>query len=443
MSAGDSTNTASARPPTARLLLAAPPFAGHLNPLVTIGHGLRERGFDVRFATGASKADAVREHGFEVHALLADDPDVFDRISDTTGPVRSNPLRLTRQLRANLALLPRADAELDALVRRDRHDAVLADFTAPVAGIVAERHGLPWLTTMPTPLALETRTGTPSYLGGWGPARHLGHRLRDAAGRAATRAAKRGMQAVLAGQFRAAGVGVYRADGSEAAYSPTTILGLGMTELELPRDWPGVFRMIGPVTATPEPWPVPPVLPAGPLVLVTLGTHLPWAKGELIAHARGLVGAAGGRPLVVSLGDAARRGPRPLHVEDGLQVFGHLPYDAVLPQCAAVVHHGGAGISYSTVRAGVPAVVCPQDYDQFDFAARVVAAGAGVRVRRLGTRAAADALRAALTLDRAPFDRLAHAARAYDPVGAVAAALAEALTVPPAARSGPGAPGAA
>jgi UDP:flavonoid glycosyltransferase YjiC (YdhE family) len=427
-----------------RLLLAAPPFAGHLNPLLTLGRGLRARGYDIRFATGAAKADAVRAHGFEVHPLLADDPGVFDRISDTPGPVRSNPLLLTRQLRANLALLPRADAELDALVLRDGHDAVLADFTAPVAGLVAERHGLPWLTTMPTPLALETRTGTPSYLGGWGPARHVGHRVRDAVGRTATRAAKRGMQVALARQFGAAGVGVYRPDGSEAAYSPTAVLGLGMTELELPRDWPAAFRMIGPVTATPEPWPQPPVLPDGRLVLVTLGTHLHWAKRDLVAQARGLVAEAGGRTVVVSLGDAARRQARPVHVEPGLHVFGHLPYDAVLPRCDAVVHHGGAGILYSAVRAGVPAVVCPQDYDQFDFAARVVAAGAGVRVRRLGTRAAADALRSVLAADRAPLVRLAAAAAAYDPVGAVDAAVSALLAgrpLPPApGRAAPDAP---
>ena len=42
--------------PGRRLLLAAPPFAGHLNPLLTLGLGLRERGYDVEVATGATKA---------------------------------------------------------------------------------------------------------------------------------------------------------------------------------------------------------------------------------------------------------------------------------------------------------------------------------------------------------------------------------------------------
>lgn len=413
--------------PPVRLLLAAPPFAGHLNPLLTLGRGLRERGFDVHVATGAAKAELVRAHGFAVTELLADDPGIFQRIADTGGPVRSNPVRLARQLRANLALFPRARAELDAVVREIRPDAVLADFTAPVAGMVAERHGIPWLTTMPTPLALETATGTPSYCGGWGPARHAGDRLRDAAGRRATRVAKRAAQVALARQFRAAGTGVYRADGSEAAYSPTAILGLGMTELELPRDWPSQFRMVGPVTATPEPWPVPPRLPDGPLVLVTLGTHLPWAKQDLAAAARRLASVVPGHEVVVSLGDAGRAAPEPLARDGRVHVYGHLPYDDLLPRCAAVVHHGGAGITYGAIKAGVPALVCPQDYDQFDFAARIVAAGAGLRVRRLGGRAADDGLRAVLALERGPLDRLATAAARYDPVVGVAQAVREAV----------------
>lgn len=423
---------------SARLLLVAPPFAGHLNPLVALGRGLRERGYDVRFATGATKVGLLREHGFAADALLPDDPGVFDRIADTSGPVRSNPLLLTRQLAANLRLLPRARAELDALVRRDRPDVVLADFTAPVAGMVALDHGLPWLTTMPTPFALETRTGTPSYCGGWGPARHAGHRLRDAAGRTATRLTKRGMQRVLAPAFRAAGTGVYRPDGSEAAYSPTHILGLGMTELELDRDWPAAFRMVGPVTASAEPS-SPPRLPDGPRVLVTLGTHLPWAKDRLVEHARVIGRHLPGHAVVVTLGDGSRRSAEPLLVDGPLRVYAHVPYDEVLPGCAAVVHHGGAGVTYSAVRAGVPAVVCPQDYDQFDFAARVVAAGAGVRVRRLDGRRVAEAVRSVLDADRTRLDALAAAAATYDPVGAVADAVSESLR----GRPGPAGPGAA
>ncbi len=420
---------------TARLLLVAPPFAGHLNPLITLGRALRERGYDVRFATGAAKVALLRDLGFVATPLIADDPDVFNRIADTAGPVRSNPVLLTRQLAANLALFPRARAELAALWAADAPDVVLADFTAPVAGVVALERNTPWITTMPTPFVLETRTGTPAYCGGWGPARHAGHRLRDAAGRAATRATKLAMQRVLRPRFDAAGVRVYRADGTESAYSPTAILGLGMRELELARDWPRWFRFAGPVTATPEPWPAPPRLPAGPRILVTFGTHLQWATPRLLAGAQAVAEAAPDHAVLVSLGDAGRRSPEPLARRGRVHVYGHLPYDDVLPGCAAVVHHGGAGITYSAIRAGVPAVVCPQDYDQFDFAARIEAAGAGRRVRRLDRRAAATALRAVLAADHAPVRRLARALDQYDPV-AITAETIEAVRGPEAGGGG-------
>ena len=48
---------------------------------------------------------------------------------------------------------------------------------------------------------------------------------------------------------------------------------------------------------------------------------------------------------------------------------------------SAVLHHGGAGVMWECLRAGVPALVLPQDYDQFDHAARLEAAGVALRLR--------------------------------------------------------------
>jgi UDP:flavonoid glycosyltransferase YjiC (YdhE family) len=421
-----------------RVLLVAPPFSGHINPLMVVAAGLRDRGMDPRFVTGPAKAGPLRSLGFPTTTLLGEDPQAFERISDTAVPVRSNPFRMTRQLSANLALAPAVRAELRAIVRRESPDVVLADMTAAVAGQVADEAGLPWLTVMPTPFALETRSGTPSYCGGWGRPRHAGHRLRDALGRGATRAAKLTMQRVLARQFLDAGLSVYRADGSERAYSPYGILGLGMDELELPRDWPDVFEMIGPVTATPGPWSLVPELPGGRCVLVTYGTHLRWAKPDLVPQVRRLADAFRDVTFVVSLGEPARAAAAPADAPVGVGgnvvVHRHLPYDDVVPRCAAVIHHGGAGITYSTIRAGRPALVCPQDYDQFDFAARIVDAGAGVAVRSLDH--ATGALARVLAMDTGPVRALACALTRYDPVSAVERAVRRVL----ASRPGTGEP---
>ena len=54
----------------------------------------------------------------------------------------------------------------------------------------------------------------------------------------------------------------------------------------------------------------------------------------------------------------------------------------VLPYCAAVVTHGGHGTVLKALAAGVPLVIAPLGRDQPDNAARVIRAGAGLRVRR-------------------------------------------------------------
>ena len=65
----------------------------------------------------------------------------------------------------------------------------------------------------------------------------------------------------------------------------------------------------------------------------------------------------------------------------------------MLPYCSAVLTHGGHGTVIKALAAGVPLVVAPLGRDQPDNAARVVHAGAGLRVSR---KASAADLRNAL-----------------------------------------------
>ena len=58
------------------------------------------------------------------------------------------------------------------------------------------------------------------------------------------------------------------------------------------------------------------------------------------------------------------------------------PHAAVLPHTAAVVTHGGHGTVMKALAAGVPMVVMPMGRDQPENATRVLAAGAGVRIKQ-------------------------------------------------------------
>ena len=76
-----------------------------------------------------------------------------------------------------------------------------------------------------------------------------------------------------------------------------------------------------------------------------------------------------------------------------------LPYVALrtlLPRSAALVHHGGIGSTAEALCAGVPQVIVPLAYDQFDNAARVELLAAGAMVRGGAAGARPRALAAAL-----------------------------------------------
>lgn len=76
---------------------------------------------------------------------------------------------------------------------------------------------------------------------------------------------------------------LYRADGTESAYSADCILALGDVAFEFTRTWPESVHFIGPALYTPPNLQPAPHFEAGRRhVLVTLGTHLAWHKDEVV-----------------------------------------------------------------------------------------------------------------------------------------------------------------
>jgi rhamnosyltransferase subunit B len=64
----------------------------------------------------------------------------------------------------------------------------------------------------------------------------------------------------------------------------------------------------------------------------------------------------------------------------------------LLPVACALVHHGGIGSCAQALRAGIPQVMVPQAYDQFDNAMRVERLGVGQAVQRAHLSRMGDAL---------------------------------------------------
>ncbi|HVT27711.1 MAG TPA: glycosyltransferase, partial [Lacipirellulaceae bacterium] len=74
----------------------------------------------------------------------------------------------------------------------------------------------------------------------------------------------------------------------------------------------------------------------------------------------------------------------PAKLPDSVRHVGFVPMSQLLPHAAALVHHGGIGSCAQGLAAGVPQIVRPMSYDQFDNARRIVRLGVAkeISVRR-------------------------------------------------------------
>jgi rhamnosyltransferase subunit B len=80
----------------------------------------------------------------------------------------------------------------------------------------------------------------------------------------------------------------------------------------------------------------------------------------------------------------------------------YVALSALLPRAAAMVHHGGIGTTAEALRAGIPQLVTPFAWDQFDNGSRIAGLGVGMvmQAQRLRPGRLARALQTLLTSER-------------------------------------------
>nr|WP_229851572.1 glycosyltransferase [Streptomyces roseolus] len=216
--------------------------------------------------------------------------------------------------------------------------------------------------------------------------------------------------------------------GRSRARRPRQVLhGYSEVVVPRPRDWPAGLEVAGywwPHETGRLPRALEDFLAAGPPpVFVGLGSATvpdpERVSGEIVAALR----AAKVRGVVQKgwAGLAAR--------DDDILTVDEVPHSLLFPRTAAVVHHAGAGTTGAVLRAGVPTVPVPVQFDAAFWASRLTALGAApgaVPLRRLTAGTLAAALRAATrdTSHRVRARALADRLAAEDGVAPVLAALA-------------------
>jgi len=363
-------------------LFAVPDGGGTTAPDLSVAGALVRRGHDVRVL-----ADPVIEP--EVEAVGArfrpwtTAPHRTARGKDTE-LVRDwearTPLGGFACLRDAIMTGPATEFCADTLaeLRREPAEAVVSDAVIFGAQMAAEVEGLPravmFTTVDPTPAP-----GRPPFGPGLKPATGPLGRLRDAPFAALGRrmwnsglpdlneARRRHGLAPLDDAFD-----VFRhADRVLVLTSPTFDFGNG-------GGWPNVVHT-GPRLDDPAwtgSWEEPPG--DEPLVLVGLSS----TYQDQLPVLRRIAAAVGRLPVrgLITLGPSIPTGK--VDAPANVRVVESAPHNEVLPHAALVVTHAGHGTSIRALAQGVPLVCVPMGRDQLDVAARVVAAGAGVRVRR-------------------------------------------------------------
>jgi len=365
-----------------KICLIAPPYSGHLNPLLGLGVALKERA-DVTVMSTPGAMAAAAAAGLKGIPILAEKEALVWEIASPGVTVGSHPQRLLRQLRINVSMLGDMLGELDVIFSALKPDLVIADFTLPVASTAAARCGARWWTTLPSPCVLETPDGPPPYFRGLAPARSWFGAIEHAALRKLTRLFKQAVFFAFRKKFRQVGLEqIYRADGSERVYSKEAILAIGIHELEFARTFPDYLHFIGPSFFTPSSATETPFFENGKKhLLVTFGTHLAHLKDGIARCLREI--AAAHPEWVIHLTDGGTGPGHSIH-EGNFHRYGFISYDQHLHRYDLVMHHGGAGIMLKCLEQGLPALVMPVDFDQFDNAARLVHAGVARRVRSFG-----------------------------------------------------------
>lgn len=350
------------------------PFSGHLFPTLTLVKPLLEDPrFQIRVITGFQKKALVEQIGFDCLALFPDRPTVMEDIANTAK--QANLLIMYQQLMDNSRLVPEVFDEINRIWEVEgRPDLVIVDFVAAPAGMLADRLEIPWITTIPSPVAIESRTTTPAYLGGWKPHQGIFYKWRDALGRKVIRLAKKvGFALFKKNLDTLEGFKLYREDGTEAIYSPYSILALGMKELEFRDDFPYQLKWVGYRCLSFDRLPQEQkqyFTSSNKRVFVTCGTHLKWEKERMVEYAKLLSQEYPDYVFYVTLGDPSGLEHPPSMLSENLLIFDYLPYSDVLDQMDFAIHHAGAGIMMGCIDLGIPSLILPQDYDQFDNAVR-------------------------------------------------------------------------
>jgi rhamnosyltransferase subunit B len=351
--------------------------SGDVNPFLGIAAALRGRGHRTTLLSAPQFANAAASVGADFVALGT--ADAYDAIYED--PDLWHPRRGLRIYFSYLSTLVEQTVEFIGQRCEPPNTAVLAPFQCFGARIAQEAFGVPLCTILPYPISLQS-TYDPNRNPIGNPPRWMGrgavHLMYRVINWEVARYSRRSVEEVR----KARGLGPPVKHLVPWSYSPHAVVGLWPSLFSSPKpDWPphaentGFISYDGPAASD---WRPPDDLPDRRDWLVfTPGTQM--THGAAFFDAACASAAELDEPTLMVASD---RLVLPDKLPSNVHHLAYAPFSWLFDRAAAVVHHGGIGTAGRALEAGLPQLIIPRGFDQFDNAHRVTRIGAGVSMDR-------------------------------------------------------------
>lgn len=366
---------------------------GDVQPYVALAKGLMARGHDVQISASVQFESFVGDH----HIPFVGLPGEFLALMDTPegkaavagGKGFSAGFKLLKYVRP---LMVRLLDEEAAAVKSFAPDLIIYHPKSIAAPHLAAALGVPCMLASPLPGFTPT-SAFPSPLlpfASLGPLNKVSHTLATKAGEVLFR------RELRAWRERALGLAGRRHPSVPLAtlyaYSPHVV--------PKPPDWGDDVLVSGYWFLDSQDWrpghELSAFLAAGDKpIYVGFGSMPGLDPHEMTAMVVEALGRTGKRGLLATGGGALAADTMSAHVH----MIATAPHDRVLPLVSAAIHHGGAGTTAASLRAGLPTTIVPFLGDQPFWGRRVEQLGVGPRALDLRTLSVESIVEAIVAMD--------------------------------------------
>ncbi len=380
-----------------KITLFAAGSRGDIQPCLALCRGLQQAGYHVRLAAPQDFADFIQQHQVEFYPLRGDVQQIMagDTGRDFMETGGANPVKSIRAVRKMIAPIIMSMAADAHAACRDADALICLGVFSAFGQSIAEALRIPIIHLEPTPLLPTRAFPAPS----WPLQRNLGALHNFSSGMAMLQVIWLWYRPFVNPFRQALGLSPYRSARFYRALQSTPMLGAYSPRIvPPPADWPAGHHVTGYLFLDDQDnWQPPPELQAflaagDPPVYIGFGSMSGRNPQRFAALVLEALAQSGQRGLLLSGWGGLRAGPVP----DSVFVLESAPHSWLFPRMAAVVHHGGAGTTAESLRAGVPSVIVPFVLDQPFWAARLKALGLApdpIPQKRLTPAGLADAIR--------------------------------------------------